>query len=354
MKVGFETVVNYVPDEVLDVKKHFAYLNAAAANMPKATQEKLYTAPDQVRRLRDVSAAEMMAIAVCKKALESCGLNASDIDGVIVAQTGGKQFMPLLGSFIHLNMGFKKDIIVRNIVDDNVSTINAANIARNFVKSGLCQRVLLIAVAAQIGGQYKFGVDLTDPLAQNYGDGAAAAIVSSQNLKCEFLSYHVETDSVKSRPGGTLIANFGSVRPLKNPELAVKAGIESQGDQSGAYLILDDPLFDEVASRDKFLAGSLEKVLKKGELDLADVDLLITPHIGYLENTWKEDLFKAGLNVDILKNLRNKYGNTAVADSLIDLAEFAEKGMIAKDSVVVLWSVCQGVQLATMALRWME
>ncbi|UWG99054.1 hypothetical protein LPY66_09810 [Dehalobacter sp. DCM] len=353
MKVGFETIVNYLPDEILDVKKHFEYLKPVVEKMSLSAQGKLKNVPDQVRRLRDVSAAEMMAIAVGKKALEKSALVASDIDAVIVTQTGGKQFMPLLGSFVHLNLGFRKDIIVRNIVDDNVSTLNAAYIAWNFVKSGLCRRVLIITVAAQIGGQYKFGVDLTDPLAQNYGDGAAAAIISAEKLKCEFLSYHFETYSVKARPGGTLIANFGSVRPLMNPELAVAAGIESQGDQSGAYLVLDDPLFDVVASGEKFLSGSLEKTVKKAGLKLDDVKTLITPHIGYLENIWKEDIVKSGLNADIMKNLRKKYGNTAVADILIDLAEYAEDKELNKDAIVVLWSVCQGVQLAAMALRWL-
>ncbi len=351
MKVGFETVVKYVPAEVLHVKDHYAYLEPAIAKLPKAAQEKLrLTAPDEVRRIKDTSAAEIMALGAGRKALDSSGLTPSDIDCLLVAQTGGKQFMPLLGSYVHLNMGLKSDTIVRNIVDDNASVPDASYVAWNFVRSGLCKRVLLIAVAAQIGGQVGFGVDLTDPLARNFGDGAAAAIISSQDLNCEFLSYHFETYAVRPRTGGTLIANIGAVRPLMNPDLAAKAGVENK---NGAYLVLEDPSFNEIAGRSGFITDSLERALNKADLSLPDLDTVIAPHIGDLESTWIADLVKAGLRADTYKNLRLKYGNTAVADALIDVAEFGETGRLGKDSILALWVPCVGVQLAALVLRWL-
>ncbi len=349
MKVGFETVAAYVPAEVLDVKQYYAYLEPAVARLPESARERLRSAPEQVRRLKDSSAAEIMALAAGNKALERGGLTAADIDGLFVAQTGGKQFMPLLGSYLHLNLGLRADAIVRNVVDDNTSALDASYVAWNLVRSGACARVLVIAVAAQIGGQTGFGVDLTDPLAQEYGDGAAAAVVSAQNLKCEFLSYHFETHAVRPRTGGTLIANLGEVRPLVNPDLAVAAGVENK---EGAYLVLEDPSFDAVAGREGLISESLERAVKKAGLSLRDLDLVIAPHIGRLEARWIKDLEAAGLRAGTMHNLRTKYGNMAVADLLVDLAEFAEEGRIGRDSVVALWTPCVGVQLAALVLRW--
>jgi len=350
MKVGFETIATYLPAEVLNVREHYSYLEPAITRMPEPEQERLRrAAPVQVRRLKDVSAAEIMAVGAARKALDNSGLTAADIDGLLITQTGGKQFMPLLGSYVHLNLGLRVDAIVRNIVDDNVSALDACYVAWNLIRSGECSRVLVVGVAAQIGGQTGFGVDLTDPLAQNYGDGAAAAVVSAQNLRCEFLAYHFETYAVKSGPGGTLTGNFGRVRPLANPDLAVKAGVE---DKNGAYLVLEDPLFDQVAGRKGFITETLERALKKAGLGLPDVDLVIAPHIGYLEPGWKADLEAAGLSPDIFRNLKDKYGNMAVADVLVDLAEFGGEGQIPRDSVVALWVPCPGVQLAVLILRW--
>lgn len=351
MRVGFETIVKYIPAEALNVRDHYAYLEPAVARMPQPAQERLRsTIPDEVRRLKDASAAEIMALGAAHKALDGGGLEPSEVDCLLVAQTGGKQFMPLLGSYLHLNLGLKADAIVRNIVDDNASTLDASYVAWNFVRSGLCKRVLLVAVAAQISGQVGFGVDLTDPFAQNYGDGAAAAIVSSQNLRCEFLSYHFETYAVRPRTGGTLIANFGAVRPLANPDLAPKAGIENK---SGAYLVLEDPSFDEIAGRKEFISESLARAMKKAGLTLSDVGMVIAPHIGHLEAGWVKDLTTAGLKTGTFANLRSKYGNMAVADLLVDLAEFAEENRIARESIAALWVPCIGVQLAVLVLRWL-
>jgi 3-oxoacyl-[acyl-carrier-protein] synthase III len=257
--------------------------------------------------------------------------------------------MPLLGTYLHLNLGLKRDAIVRNIVDDNASILDASYVAGDFVRSGLCKRVLLIAVAAQIGGQIGFGVDLTDPLSMNYGDGAAAAIVSAENLKCAFLSYHFETYAVRPRTGGTLIANIGPVRGLTNPDLAPRAGVENK---DGAYLVLEDPLFNEIAGRAGFITETLSRALKKADLGLAEVTTVITPHIGALEEQWRDDLTKAGLAAETFRNLRRKYGNMAVADVLVDLAEFAETGQLGRDSIVALWVPCVGVQLAALVVRW--
>jgi 3-oxoacyl-[acyl-carrier-protein] synthase III len=350
MSVGFETLVKYLPGEVLDVREHYSYLEPAMGKLPVETQERIRaTAPHQVRRLKDVSAAEIMALGAGRKALDSAGIDAGEIDALFVTQTGGKQFMPLLGSYVHLNLGLKKDAIVRNVVDDNTGVLDASFVAWNFVKSGLCKRVLVIAVAAQIGGQTGFGVDLTDPMAQNYGDGAAAAIVSAQNLTCEFLSYHCETYPVRPRTGGTLIANIGQVRPLANPDLATEAGVE---DKPGAYLILDDPLFDRVAGRRGLISESLSRALEKAGLGLGDVQLVITPHVGHLESGWMMDLQAAGLPPEACRNFRSKYGNLAVAESLVDLAEFGEQGDLPSGSVVALWAAGVGVQLAVLVVRW--
>lgn len=352
MRVGFQTVISHLPAEVLNVKDHFSYLEPAVAALPEPAQAKLSaTRPDQVRRLKDVSAAEMMALAAGRKALDAAGLTPADVDGLLVAQTGGRQFMPLLGSYLHLNLSLPRDAIVRNIVDDNTSALDASYIAWSFVRSGLCDHVLVITVAAQIGGETSFGVDLTDPLAQNYGDGAAAAVVSSQDLKCEFLSYHFETYAVRPRLGGTLIANLGEVRPPANPDLAVAAGMENK---RGAYLLIDDPSFDEIAGRKGFITETLARATGKAGMTLSDIDAVITPHVGHLEAGWKEDLQAAGVRADAFRNLRAKYGNLAVADLLVDLAELGEEGWIAKDSVVALWAPCIGVQLAALILRWVS
>ncbi len=351
MKVGFEAVHGYAPGEVLKVREHYSYLRPVMDGLSPARRASILdNAPMEVRRLKDVSAAEIMSLVVANGILARAGLQAEDIDGLLVAQTGGKQFMPLIASYIHANLGLDREIPVRNIVDDDVSLVDAAKIAWSYVSSGQCGRVLIIVVAAQIGGQTSFGVDLTDPLAQMFGDGAAAAVVSSQNLLCEFLGYHSETYAVKPRPGGTLNGNIAPVRALANPQLASEAGID---DAYGAYLVLEDPLFDAVVGRQGFMADSLGRAAKKADIRLDRISTVIAPHIGALEDVWRKDLAEAGLHREVFRNSRQKYGDTAVADVLLSLADLSGAGQIDAGATIALWAACPGVQQATLMLRWL-
>lgn len=353
MKVGFEVVVHSMPAETLNVREHFAYLEPAVAALCKADRDRLRrTSPRQVRRLKDVSAAEIMALEAGQKALGRAGLVSADVDGLLVAQTGGKQCMPLLASYVHLNLGLGQSVVARNIEDGNVSILNACYMASSMLQSGWCRRVLVVAVASQIGGETAFGVDLTEPLAQNFGDGSAAAIVSSGNLEWEFLAHHVEIHPVRSRPVDTIAGvtgRWGAVRSLANPDLAIRAGMQHE---RGAYLVLEDAFLEGIAGQKGYITESLRRALSRAGLDLVDLDIVIVPHMGQLEARWREDLRKAGVKWDALVNVREKYGNLAVAEPLVNLAELAKNGRITPGSVVALWIPCPGVRLAVLVLRY--
>jgi len=48
MKIGFESIVRYIPEEVL-TKEHFDYLKPALAKLPQFLQEQFSIVPDEVR-----------------------------------------------------------------------------------------------------------------------------------------------------------------------------------------------------------------------------------------------------------------------------------------------------------------
>jgi hypothetical protein len=80
--------------------------------------------------------------------------------------------------------------------------------------------------------------------------------------------------------------------------------------------------------------------------------MVIASHAGHVEAGWRQDLQTAGLRPQVYRNARAKYGNLAVADPPVDLAELGEQGQIARASVA-LWTACPGVQLASPVVRWL-
>lgn len=336
MRVGFETLVRYIPEEVL-TKEHFSYLQPALAKLPPFLQEQFAIVPEEVRKYKgkEGDRAELMAIAIAKEAMDRSGLKASDIDFIIGAA----------GS-LHKELGFNRDTPMINVADCCASFLDACQIAWNLVSSGEYHRVLIVASAALAGGINGGTTDLTDPIAPIFGDGAAAAIVSSQNLKCEFLSYYCETD------GRAYRSARGDIRPLENPDLAEVAGMPGG---LGPYFSMNDISYIDIASSKGYLGESLEKTFAKTEenLTISDLDMVICHHLGDCEASWTQDLVDRGLPAETFRNLRLKTGNTGHTDIPMDLVQFVEEGLITKGSIVALWVPGSGISLASLLLRWL-
>ncbi len=334
MKVGFETIVRHLPQEVIP-REHFDYLAPALAKLPEQLREQFSIVPDEVRKYRgkEGDRAELMAIEIAQEALDRGGLAPSDIDYVIGAAVS-----------LHRELGLDLDTPMLNIGNCCASFVDACQIAWNLVESGACKRVLIVASAALAGGPNGGTTDLTMAIAPIFGDGAAAAIVSSENLMCEFLSYYGETDGTCYRSAR------GEVRPLDNPELAEAAGVPSG---VGPYFCMDDISYIEVASRPAYLRDSLEKAMARAGLPLTALDLVICHHLGDCEAAWKQDLVDAGLGEEAFQNLRLKTGNTGHTDLPTDLVQFVEDGLVKPGSVVALWVPGSGISLGCLILRWL-
>ncbi len=351
MQIGLESIASYLPGETLTVGEYYKYLEPELLKLDEQERRVLLeTAPETVHRLKDPSALEHMALSAAQKALDEAGLVPSNIDGLLVTQTGGKQFMPLLASYLQLNLGLRKEIIARNIDDNNVSTLSIMNLARIYIKSGICRRILIVAASAQIGGKYGFGADLTQPWSMHLGDGAGAAVVSAENIMCEFIGFHFETYPVTPRTTGTLNGDYGPVRLPHNSDLCFQA---EMNDTYGAYLVSYDPLLRDIAGKGRFFSGFLGRAIEKAGLCYADIDHVITAHIGDLLDVWKQDAKSVKLDPAKLKDQHKSIGNTACADALIDLADFSKQTVFSMDDIIALWVPCTGVQVASVLLKWL-
>jgi 3-oxoacyl-[acyl-carrier-protein] synthase III len=335
MKVGFEVIVKHKPKLVL-TKEHFAYLQPALEKLPPEKRAAFSIVPDEVRTYsgREGGRALNMAIEVAQEALTQSGLNGTDIDYVLGAEVS-----------IHKELGLRTDTPMLNAADCCASFVNLLQIAWMLVETGEARRVLVVASAALAGGEPWSTTDMTDPIAPNFGDGAAAVIVSGQNLKCEFLAYDTAVD------GRGYHSACGDISLLRNPELAEAAGAPCP---VGPFFRMDDISYIKVATEPGYLADSLKRMCDKAGIKTSDIDALICHHLGDCEAAWKRDLAVCGSREDVFKNLRLKYGNTGHTDIPLDLLHYVEHGVVNKDSVVVLWVPGSGVSLGGLMLRWLQ
>jgi len=336
MKVGFETVVSYFPKTVMK-RGDFSYLDPA---IPEE-QRIAFRGPDEVRRLKDKNAVEILGEGVAKMALDSAGLRTSDIDYIIAQNMGGKHSLPMVGTYIHHKLGFLEDTPVLNIQE---SFIDACHVAWNLILAGEYKRVLSVAVAAV--GTGGWGLDPTDPVSKNFGDGAGAVIVSSQNLKCEFLSY-------ANRTLGEMYDHlFFNLRPPLHPELQKEGG---EPITVGNYLTATPQFFEWQLEHGKGMAlESIKKALKKAHLTFSDLDMIIDHQADdILHERWIEGLVEAGVSRDKWKQNWNKYGDLGAANVPAILAEVWEQGQIPKDSILALFEPGLGGVLPCIVLKWL-
>ena len=340
VKVGLETVVSVLPDTIVTAKDQ-AYLEPEIPEMLRG----IFRFPNEVRRFRNNDAVEILAEEVAQKALDRAGLKPSDIDCIISNNCGGKLTIPMVGGYIHHKLGFPLETPVFNMQSACACFLDQCEVAWNCLLSGRYKRILIVAVQGieTSGGGGR--IDLTDPFFGIGGDGAGAAIVSSQNLKCEFLSYFSRTFGENYDWAGCDIR-----RPL-NP------GLKGAPDQPEiSSYTFGKPYFMEWwdGMAERFAIDGFNGALKKAHLTLSDIDTVI-PHqpAPLLYERWMDGAEKAGVRRDKWKHTWDKYGNMSAAVIPVNLAEFWEAGEFKKDSIMAWIAIGAGGHAPTMIVRWL-
>jgi len=339
-KIGLETVVSELPDTVITAED-LSYLEPM---IPDIIREK-FRFPNEIRRFRDDNAAEILAEKVAKKALDHAGLEPADIDYIIANNCGGKFAIPMVGGYIHHKLGFREETPVLNIGNACASFVDACENAWNLILAGKYKRILVVTVSVweTLGGMGR--IDVTDPLNAVLGDGAGAAIVSTQNLKCEFLSYY-------SRTWGEVYDWCAcDLRRPANP------GLKGAPDQPAeAIYFFGTPAFFAWWQRvgEGFGINGINGALERANLTLPDLDIVIFHQpADMLYDMWIDGAEKAGLSKDKWRHTWDKYGNTSNAVIPINLAEFWANGDLEKDMIMAWITVGAGGHAPTMIVRWL-
>jgi 2-heptyl-4(1H)-quinolone synthase subunit PqsC len=174
-------------------------LDSIACHLPKKTYENKHKIFRNVVKLPfhweafwgvknrgffDVNAGEnetSAAIAACKKALDAADISGKDIDVVICSSSFPILFgetetlksfrgLPRLSSAIKDTFGISRGFDTQS---DCLSFLTNLEIAKNFIKSGLANKVLVCSSEF-----FSMALDMKSPVSKLFGDGAAAAVVS--------------------------------------------------------------------------------------------------------------------------------------------------------------------------------
>lgn len=341
LKIGLESVAAELPELVVKAQD-WAYLDPVIPGPLKGS----FKFPTEIRRCRNDDAAEILAEGAARKALDKAGLKPSDIDFIIANQSGGKYVIPMVGTYVHRQLGFSEETPVLNILQACASFVDGCEIARNLIQAGKYKRILVVVVSAweTIGSNGRG--DLTDVMSSVMGDGAGAGIVSTENLKCEFLAHYNRTFSETYFLSGKILS-----KPA-NPGLE---GAPAQPAES-MYMFGSPKFFTwwlEIGER--FGIDGFKGVLKNTNFTLSDIDAIVFHQpADMLYDMWMDGAEKEGVPMNKWKHTWHEFGNLAPAVVPVNLALFQERGELKKDWLIALITIGSGGHCPTMLIRWLD
>jgi 3-oxoacyl-[acyl-carrier-protein] synthase-3 len=274
-----------------------------------------------------------MAAEASKQAIKNAGLDASDIDMIIMATLSSDYYFPGPGVLLQRLLGLK-NIPAFDIRQQCSGFIYGLSLAEQYIKTGTYKNILLVGSEVQSGI-----LEMSDrgrDFAVLFGDGAGAVVLQASD-EPGILSTHIHSDGEHAeelfmRHPGSVNPDFvtpemienGDLLPYMNGKLVFKTAVQK---------------FPEV----------IQEALDHNKLTIDDIDLFI-PHQANFRITEFVRL-KLGLPEEKVVSNIHKYGNTTAATIPIALAESMDAGLLKKGDLLCLAAFGSGFTWGSALIR---
>ncbi|HCS9858789.1 TPA: ketoacyl-ACP synthase III [Staphylococcus pseudintermedius] len=311
MNVGIKGFGAYAPDRVIDNAYFESYLDTSDEWISQMTGIKERRWADENQDTSD------LAYEASIRAIEDAGIDAQDINMVIVATSTGDHRFPTVANMLQQRLGLGKVASMDQLAACSGFMYGIIT-ARSFVLSGEYQNVLVV-------GADKLSkiTDLNDrSTAILFGDGAGAVIIGEVSENRGILSYELGSDGV----GGKYLYQ----------------------DQETNFIRMNGREVFKFAVR--VMGESSQRAVEKANLGPDDINMFI-PHqanIRIMESARQRlNLPKEKMSVSV-----DKYGNTSAASIPLSVKQELENGSIKDDDVVVFVGFGGGLTWGSIVIRW--
>jgi len=255
-----------------------------------------------------------LAVEASKQALNDAGLDAKDIDLIILATSSPDVPLSSTAGIIQYKLGCV-DCAAFDINAVCAGWVHALDIGRRYVGTNGYENVLVIG--SEIYSRILNWEDRATCVL--FGDGAGAAILSK-----------VETG--KGIISSWLMSDGSGSSVIEIPAGGVRMPFDSEEFEEGAqYFHMDGRAVWDFAI--EAFPQAVNESLKRAGKSIEDVDLII-PHQANI-NIIKTGMERLGLGMNKTFTNLHKYGNTAGASVPIAMKEAMEKGRITQGDLVV-------------------
>jgi 3-oxoacyl-[acyl-carrier-protein] synthase-3 len=277
-----------------------------------------------------------LALVAAEQALERAGLQASDLDCVVLATLSPDVYFPGSGVFLQRKLGVK-NIPCLDVRNQCSGFIYGLSVADAWIRTGTYERILLVGTEVHSTGLEKSTAGRDTAVL--FGDGAGAVILGP----------------VEDSGRGILSVNIHA-----DGRHAEKLWIEAPGSRYNPWLEAEQiergltrPVME---GRDVFkhavvkMPQAVREALETSGLTIEDVDLLI-PHQANERITQAVQKALGLPDEKVVSNI-HKYGNTTAASIPIALHEAVEAGRIERGDLICLTAFGSGFTWGAALIRW--
>jgi 3-oxoacyl-[acyl-carrier-protein] synthase-3 len=277
-----------------------------------------------------------LALQAAERALEAAGMEASELDCLILATLSPDVFFPGSGVFLQRKLGIK-NIPCLDVRNQCSGFLYGLSIADAWIKTGVYRRILLVGTEVHSTGLQK-STEGRDT-AVLFGDGAGAWILGpTEEDNRGVLSVHLFADG-KHAEKLWMEAPGSRYNPWLVPE-QISQGLTRpymEGREVFKHAVVKMP-------------AAVKTALETNGLSMEDVDIVI-PHQANARIT--QGVQKAlGLPDEKVVSNIHKYGNTTAASIPIAVHEAIEDGRIKRGDLVCLTAFGSGFTWASALIRW--
>lgn len=270
-----------------------------------------------------------MAAKAGEKALKNANISPLDVDLIVVATCTPDMFTPSTACIVQSIIG-AKNAMAFDISAACSGFIYGLDVAKSMMKLNNYNHALVIG-AENLSKSIDWEDRSTCVL---FGDGAGAALLSkSDNLGLVSSFCKSEGDKYKciTIEGNDVDSPFVESKTIKHSKLKMDGS----------------EVFKFATS---VIVSSISKILEENNLDINEIDYII-PHqanvriIQYAAKKLKITMDKFYMNME-------EYGNTSGASIPIALSDMNEKGLLKKDSKIILVGFGAGLTYGATLINW--
>lgn len=314
-------VGHYLPERVVENEEFSATLD---------TSDEWIRSRTGIERRHFASEGETtsyMATEAARAALSSAGLDAADLDAIIVATSTADHTFPSAATMVQARLGMESGFAydVQAVCAGFIFALANANA---MILTGQAERVLVIGAET-----FSKIMDWTDrSTCVLFGDGAGALILEAAD------------GSGTSDDRGILSVDLNSDGRFRDI-LYVDGGVATQ--DTGVLKMQGKEVFRHAVEK---LAATAQKALEKAGLTSADIDWIV-PHQANLRII-KGTAQKLGKSMDNVVVTVQDHGNTSAASIPLALSVANQKGLFKTGDVVVTEAIGGGLAWGAVVLRW--